>query len=170
MVHRNEKRKAAIWLLNELIISNSKFRATGMTDGATDNFTKWDSKIYNIYKFNDLHSKSSFKKGLLKSAVELLFNNKHIAYGNVSQVDIYDFELKATNSGEEALRDEIYEDEIEIYNNDKYFRYLRWWLPILAIVISIISLCFSTCKDSYKRIMQNESVQKQDTTTESKPK
>ena len=60
--------------------------------------------------------------------------------------NIYDCTIYTNFNGESAIKDEYYEDEIEIYNNDKYYRYLRWWLPILSLVISVISICLSTCK------------------------
>jgi hypothetical protein len=114
--------------------------------GTTNPTVEFHTRTYSDYDLKELIEKNEYDRKILRDAIELLYKNGHVSFRMENQKNIYECIIYTNYNGESAIKDEFYEDEIEIYNNDKYFRYLRWWLPILAIIISIVSICLSTCK------------------------
>lgn len=140
MKYRNQKRKAAIWILKE-ICKPRTFRITAIDE--PDNYQKINEKFYDTYELKDLSAKNKYSLGLLRNAVDLLGIKGHITIFE-NEKDIYDIGIKALKSGEIALHEDIYQEDIDEYRSNMVFRWTRIWLPILAIVISLISLVFST--------------------------
>lgn len=141
MKRRNEKRKAAIWILKE-ICKPLTFRITGIRE--PDSYQEINEKYYDIYELKNLIAKNKYSRELLRDAADLLALNGHIdIFENIK--DIYDIRIRVFKKGEIALDEDIYQDEIDEYRNNVIFRWTRIWLPILAIVIALISLVVSVC-------------------------
>lgn len=157
MSYRNDKRKAAIWILEQITVP-AKMNIAGMSDPLSNKSIKTTKKRYDVFAFTDLLSKSKYSKDVLRSAVDLLYNNAHIKYIQESETDIYDFSMQAFPAADEALKEEIYENEISTYKNDYYYSYSRWILPIAAILISLLSIYLTTCKKEPDNTIQIEHI------------
>lgn len=90
-------------------------------------------------------AKNKYSKESLREAADLLAINDHIEIFE-NQNDVYDIGIKAYKKGEIALREDIYQDEIDEYNSNAIYRRTRIWLPVLALVVAVISLMLSICK------------------------
>lgn len=168
--YRNLKREAAIWILNQLL--NPKIKVTKDDRGVPVN-----TRTYSSYEASELEAKNVYRKEILRDAIEMLFKNGHISFAMENQKDIYQYTIRTNYEGESAIKDGFYEDEITTYNNDKYYSYFRWVLPIAAIIISILSLLLTTCQkrksdttwqtitrqDTISSPIQNKSLQKDQT-------
>jgi len=144
MSYRNDKRRTAIWILKQLC-KPSKMTITGIQH--PDRHEEINERHYDTISLKDLISQSNYSRELLRDAADLLFLNKHIDLFE-NQKDRFDIKIKAFKQGEFALREDFYQDQIDDYNSDKYYRNLRMIIPILALLISIVSLFISTCKKS----------------------
>lgn len=147
MKYRNKKRKAAIWIL-EQICRPLKARATGLRnfEGA-NSYKEINEKYYDQYELKELINKQVFTRELLRDAADLLFINDHITIFE-NEKNIYDIGLKAYKKGEIALREDIYQDEIDQYNSDKKYLHLRWVLPTIALILTTITLILTTCNNA----------------------
>jgi hypothetical protein len=147
-LHRNDKRRAAIWLLEQLI-KPLKGTITASVDSGI--LTPINKKTYSNYKFADLIVQSKYSKEILREAADLLCDRQHIGIMENFN-DLYDCTIWALAAGEIALNDDIYQEEINVYNSDKYYRLFRWVLPLAAITISILSIFISTCRKSQPQV------------------
>lgn len=143
----NQKRKAAIWILK--YITNDVKHKYAVSAKIDTNGKRQDvdpTPSYKRYYFKDIQPISGFKKETFKYAIDLLYERGHInpLYGEDKDYNIIEFE--GNQKGNTALHDRVYEDEISNYNNDRFYASGRWVLPVIAIIISIVSICISTCK------------------------
>ena len=152
MKHRNKKRKAAIWILEE-ICKPGTYRIIGIYE--PDNYQKINEKYYDIYGLKSLTAKNKYSQELLREAVDLLTIKEHIEIFE-NEKDIYDIRIRAFKNGEIALNEDVYQDEIDEYNSNTIFRWTRIWLPILAIVIALISLVVSIRNHNHSNLIPNQ--------------
>lgn len=143
----NQKRKAAIWILKYITNDvKQKFPVSAKIEANGDRQEIDPTPSYKRYYFKDLQPISGFSKDTFKYAIDLLCERGHInpLYGQGRDYNI--IELEGNEEGNAALHDRIYQNEINTYNNDRFFAFSRWILPIIAIVISIISISIATCR------------------------
>lgn len=143
----NQKRKAAIWILQEITKDlKHKYPISGIWDANGEKKDVDPAPSYKIYKFKELQPLSSFSKETFYYALCMLYEREHIKpyFGTGFDYNVIEFQCKL--EGHTALHDCIYQNEISTYNNDRFYAGARWTLPIVAITISIISLCISTCR------------------------
>jgi hypothetical protein len=149
MKYRNRKRKTAIWIL-EQICKPLKARITGLRDfEGPGSYMEVNEKYYDKYDLKDLIAKNVYSKELLRDAADLLAINDHVEIFE-NQNNVFDIGIKAYKKGEIALREDIYQDEIDEYNSNAIYLRTRIWLPILALVIAVISLVLSICNQNPK--------------------
>ena len=143
MSQRNDKRKAAIWLLKNICVP-PKMSVTAIVEPGKR--TEVNQKKYDWFKLKDLILKSPFDKNLLRDACDLLFIKEHIDVLD-NELDRFDIQVKALKEGEVALREDFYEDDITNYSSDKKFRNLRWQLPFLIVILTAINIGYTFYKN-----------------------
>lgn len=145
MKYRNKKRKAAIYILKKLI-SQPSIRQSGVINNNIRQEV-YLNPSYAMFGFEELLNASEYEKTLLRDACIYLQSN---GYADILEdtSNIYNLKIACLPKGCAALKDEVIEDDIETYNNDRHYRYLRWVLPILSILIALLSLIFSLLKVS----------------------
>ncbi len=143
MSYRNEKRRTAIWVLQELC-KPAKVRVTALIDsnGRRQEIT---DRHYEWVKLLDMISTSQYSRELLRDAIDLLVINEHIDLLE-NQKNAYDIEIKAFRKGEIALREDVYQEEIKNYNSDRIFRNLRWLLPLAMLILTALNIAYSFYK------------------------
>jgi hypothetical protein len=143
MSYRNDKRRAAIWLLQELC-KPSRVRVTALIDsnGRRQEIT---DRHYNWVKLTELIPNSKYSRELLRDAVDLLVVNGHVDLLE-NYKNAYEIEIRAFRKGEISLRDDVYQEEISNYNSDKTFRNLRWILPLAMLILTAINIGYSFYK------------------------
>lgn len=159
MKYRNKLRRVCIWVLRELMKVKTA-KVTGLINPPAEKIEFHQPK-YDRYSVQELADKNVYPRELIFEATEMLYDNGHIEIWS-NQQNMYLRDIQANGNGKSALKSKFYEDEIELYNNDKYFRYFRWVLPIVAIAISILSLVVATCNKSPGNTIQvRQSIQAQ---------
>jgi len=143
MSHRNDKLKAAIWLLENICVP-PKMSVTAIVESGKR--TEFNQKKYDWFKLKELISKSPYDKNLLRDACDLLRIKEHIDVLD-NEIDRFDIQVKALKEGEVALREDFYQDDIANYSSDKKFRNLRWQLPFLIVILTAINIGYSFYKD-----------------------
>ena len=143
MSHRNEKRKAAIWLLENLCVAPKMFVTAIVEPGRQ---TEVNQKKYDWFKLKELISKSPYDKDLLRDTCDLLRIKGHVDILD-NEIDRFDIQVKALKEGEVALREDFYQDDIANYSSDKKFRNLRWQLPFLIVILTAINISYTFYKD-----------------------
>ena len=141
--YRNQVRRAAIDIL-EVIIKTPKWGKVKIVNPDKGE-EKLKEILYKQYSLQGVKKEIGYQNTVLLDAAFLLKNNNHIDILK-NENDEYDIGIIAFKSGEIALRERFYQDDISNYNSDKYYSYFRWVLPIMAILISIVSLYFSIKK------------------------
>lgn len=144
MSHRNDKRKAAIWLLENICVP-PKFVISAIVSGS-GNRTEYNQEKYDWFKLKELIPKSPYNRELLRDACDLLRIKDHINI-NDNDIDRFDIEITAIKNGEVALREGYYQDDIENYSSDKKFRNLRWQLPFAIVILTAFNIGYSFYKD-----------------------
>lgn len=153
MKYRNKKRLVAIWILEQLSITNRAHYVGQATVG-----TVVETPAYirppDPLKVSELVKTNKYEAPLIYEASFFLMSRGYVEPVGMTNDDIANTSIKITDEGINALRDEIFEDEITNYNNDRYYSYSRWILPVLSILVSIVALWFSTCKKSSDKTIQ----------------
>lgn len=145
MKYRNIKRLVSIWLLEKLRVAN-KAHYVGQATVSTSVEVPQYIRPKDPYKVSELVKLNKYKPSIIYEASFFLISRGYIESVGMINEDIANTSIKITDEGINALRDEVLEDEINNYNNDRYYSYLRWWVPILALIVSLTSIFFSTCK------------------------
>ena len=143
MSHRNEKRRAAIWLLDKICVA-PKMSVTGIVEGGKRR--EINTKRYDWFKLKGLLEKCPYDKTLIRDACDLLFLKDHIDILE-NENDRFDIQVKAYKDGEVALREDFYQDDIANYSADKRFRNLRWQLPFLIVILTALNIGYTFYKD-----------------------
>lgn len=152
MKYRNEKRKAAIWILSTIIKPRTA-RVTGLRNFKNiGSYEEVNEKYYDEYRLKDLIAKQQpYSRELLRDAVDFLYINGDIQLSE-NEKDRFDIGIKANKEGEISLRDDKYDDEIDIYNSDTIYRSARMWLPVSAIIVSLMTLGYSVYQNNTKTV------------------
>lgn len=145
MKYRNKKRLVAVWILEKISIAN-KAHVVGQATTTTNVEIPKYIRPTDPYKVSELIKLNKYEAPIIYEASFFLISRGYIQHIGMEDNDIAHTSIKITDEGINALRDEIIQDEIRDYNNDFYYSYLRWWLPIVAIIVSVSSIFFSTCK------------------------
>jgi hypothetical protein len=143
MSHRNDKRKAAIWILENICVP-PKMIVTAIEEPGKR--IEFNQKKYDWFKLKEFISKSPYDKNLLRDACDLLRIKEHIDILD-NEIDRFDIQVKAFKEGEVALREDFYQDDIDNYLSDKRFRNLRWQLPLLIVILTAINIGYTFYKD-----------------------
>ena len=126
MSYRNDKRKASIWLLENICVPAKRTITAIIGPGKR---TEVNQKNYDWFELKELISKSSYDKNLkfsydknlIRDACDLLRIKEHIDILE-NEIDRFDIKVKAFKEGEVALREDYYQDDINNYLSDKRFR------------------------------------------------
>ena len=143
MSYRNDKRKASIWILENICVP-AKMTITAIIEPGKR--TEVNQKNYDWFELKGLISKSSYDKNLIRDACDLLRIKEHIDILE-NEIDRFDIKVKAFKEGEVALREDYYQDDINNYLSDKRFRNLRWQLPLLIVLLTAINIGYTFYKD-----------------------
>lgn len=143
MSYRNKKRKVAIWVLDQ-ICGPQKMVVTAITEAGKRR--EVNTKNYDWFNLKDLLKKTPFDKNLVRDSCDLLFLKNHIDILE-NEIDRFDIKIKAYREGEVALREDIYQDEIDNYSSDKRYRSLRWMLPLIIVILTVVNIAYTFYKD-----------------------
>jgi len=136
-LYRRKKRKAAHWILGQLVDNNSFV----ITNNEGRDVYK---KEYAFISINELSRKTrKFPINIIRDAAHFLYKNEHITtLTNLN--DFNETQLKANINGEYAYRDSYYLMENRKDFNETIDSYTKWIIPLFSLIISILAIYFST--------------------------